>query len=51
MSKNLALLGTVRQNKTFVPNEMKADRKRAEESTVFGFLESKFALVFYVPKR
>ena len=51
MSKGLAILGTVRQNKTFVPIEMKPDRKRIEGSTIFGFFESKFALASYVPKK
>ncbi|XP_053956119.1 piggyBac transposable element-derived protein 1-like [Anastrepha ludens] len=51
MSKGLAILGTVRQNKTFVPYEMKADRNRAEESFIFGFLDGKFSLVSYVQKR
>ena len=51
MSKGLALLGTVRQNKTFVPSEMKPSRERVEMSSVFGFLESKFSLVSYVPRK
>ena len=51
MSKSLALLDTVRQNKTFVPNEMKADRKREVQSSVFGFLVAKFALVSYAQKK
>lgn len=51
LSKNLALLGTVRQNKRFVPDEMKASRSRLELSSIFGFHENKFALVSYVPKK
>lgn len=45
MSKGLAILGTVRQNKRFVPSEMKANRRRPEESTIFGFLDTKFAFL------
>ncbi|KAF4517452.1 hypothetical protein B566_EDAN004490 [Ephemera danica] len=48
--KGLTLLGTVKKNKKFLPEEFKPDRKREEGSSVFGFQHDS-TIVSYVPKK
>ena len=37
MSNNLVYVGTLRENKTYVPEAFEANRRRKMHSTVFGF--------------
>lgn len=50
LSQNLTYVGTIRRNKTDIPEEMKASRDRTELSSVFGF-SGQQTLVSYVPKK
>lgn len=51
MEVRLALVGTVRSNKTFVPSSFKKSNKRQIYETLFGYYEDKYALCSYVPKK
>jgi hypothetical protein len=48
--QNLTYVGTIRRNKTDIPEEMKASRARSKLSSVFGF-SGQQTLVSYVPKK
>lgn len=51
MRRKTAYVGTVRYNKTFIPQEFKKNPKRTINSTLFGFNEGDIALCSYVPKK
>ena len=47
---NLTVVGTLKKNKPYIPQEMKASKTRGLLSTVFGFHE-KVTMCSYVPKK
>lgn len=47
----LSIVGTVRNNKRFVPDEFRKSKNRALEETLFGYYDEQFALCSYVPKK
>ena len=47
---NLTLVGTLKKNKTYISQEMKASKSREILSTIFGFHE-KVTMCSYVPKK
>jgi len=48
--KKLTLVGTMKQNKTKIPQMFKPARQRDENSSIFGFTKD-LTLVYYVPKK
>lgn len=50
LQQNTTIIGTVRHNKTFVPQEMLPSRQREVLSTIFGF-DNDNTLCSYVPKK
>jgi hypothetical protein len=50
LSNGMTYVGTLRSNKPQVPEIMKANRKREEKSSLFGF-HDQLTLVSYVPKQ
>lgn len=50
LTNGLTSVGTVRKNKRFIPTEFLPNRKREEQTSIFGFTE-KASLVSYVPKK
>lgn len=50
LQNGLTLVGTVRQNKRFIPKEFLPNRNRKEHSTEFGFTNN-HTLLSYVPNR
>lgn len=51
MAKELAYVGTVRSNKTFVPSLFLKHKSREVYSTLFGFCDGNVSLCSYVPKK
>lgn len=49
LSQGLTLVGTLKKNKTCVPDDFLPDRSKSEGSTMFGFREN-MTLVSHVPK-
>lgn len=47
----LSFVGTIRQNKTCIPKEMKKDSQRPVLSSLFGFHENLVSICSYVPKK
>ncbi|XP_011699423.1 PREDICTED: piggyBac transposable element-derived protein 4-like [Wasmannia auropunctata] len=50
LSWQLAIVGTLRKNKPYIPKQMASHKSRPEYSSLFGFHE-KVALCSYVPKK
>lgn len=51
MEVRLAVVGTVRSNKAFIPLSFKKSNRRQVHETLFGYSEEKYALCSYVPKK
>lgn len=47
----LAFVGTIRSNKRCVPEEMRKNRSRPIQSSLFGFHENLISICSYVPKK
>lgn len=50
LQKNLTLVGTIRANKKELPREFLKNRRREENSSIFGF-QNDITIVSYVPKK
>lgn len=50
LSWNLTIVGTLRKNKKYIPNVMKAEKNREEYSTIYGFRDQ-VTICSYVPKK
>lgn len=51
MELKLAIVGTVRANKRFVPSDFRKSKTRPVFETLFGFHMDRYALCSYVPKK
>ena len=49
-NKKLTLVGTMKQNKTEIPQQFKPARQRDRNSSIFGFTKD-LTIVSYVPKK
>jgi hypothetical protein len=50
LSWNLTLVGTLKHNKTYIPEEMKKNKSRAINSSLFAYHKN-IILCSYVPKK